>query len=170
MPGYSGAVSTSALRAAHRLGLDTFRRLPVPWRRGLKRAGTPTWTAGAVVVLRDSGGRVLLVRSRHQRGWGLPGGLLKRGEEPLAAAVREVHEEIGVRLRPQDLTPATPCARFEAGPRQVTAVFAGTLDEATCTGLREDGTEVLELAWFPADALPAPLVRGTGDVLVHPAR
>lgn len=152
-------------QAAHRLGLDTFRRLPVPWRRRLQRAGTPTWTAGAVVVLRDSAGQVLLLRSRHHSGWGLPGGLLKRGEDPLAAALREVREEIGVRLQPADLSCGSRNAQFDGGSRQVTAVFGAALDDAAVAGLRGDGTEIVDLAWFAADALPTALVRGTRESL-----
>lgn len=153
--------------SAHRAALTTFRRLPVPWRRQLLRAGSPTWTAGAVVVLRDPGERILLVQSRHNRGWGLPGGLLRRGEEPAAAAVRELHEEIGVRLRPGDLTVGSHNALFEAQSRQVTAVFHATLDATTCAVLHCDGTETVDLGWFTRAELPAGLVRGTRESLDH---
>lgn len=56
---------------------------------------------GAVAVLvRDEGGRVLLVRQRREGAggplWEVPAGTLERGERPLAAAKRELAEEAGL--------------------------------------------------------------------------
>ncbi|MGH3394430.1 MAG: NUDIX hydrolase [Streptosporangiaceae bacterium] len=53
------------------------------------------------VVLRDSGGRILLFRavlgSRSEAGWWeLPGGGLDPGETHLEAAIREIREETGL--------------------------------------------------------------------------
>ena len=38
-------------------------------------------------------GRLLLVRERGAKHWSLPGGGMKDGEDPVAAAIRELHEE-----------------------------------------------------------------------------
>lgn len=35
--------------------------------------------------------------------WGLPAGKLEKGEDPQMAAVREVQEEVGIQLKPDDL-------------------------------------------------------------------
>lgn len=35
--------------------------------------------------------------------WGLPAGKMEKGEDPRSAAAREVHEEVGIRLDPEDL-------------------------------------------------------------------
>jgi ADP-ribose pyrophosphatase YjhB (NUDIX family) len=44
-------------------------------------------------------GRVLLIRHTYgERRWYFPGGAVKRGEEPAAAARREAEEEVGIRL------------------------------------------------------------------------
>jgi 8-oxo-dGTP pyrophosphatase MutT (NUDIX family) len=41
--------------------------------------------------------RILLVRHTYgDRRWDVPGGTMKRGEDPLRAAQREMHEELGV--------------------------------------------------------------------------
>lgn len=38
-------------------------------------------------------GRLLLVRERGAKRWSLPGGGMKKGEDPVAAAIRELDEE-----------------------------------------------------------------------------
>lgn len=43
------------------------------------------------LVLRD--GRLLLVRERGAKHWSLPGGGMKKGEDAVTAATRELHEE-----------------------------------------------------------------------------
>ena len=50
---------------------------------------------GAVVAV-NVGPALLVVRSSYRRGWQLPGGGVRRGETPEAAARRELSEEIGV--------------------------------------------------------------------------
>ena len=53
--------------------------------------------AAGVVVLRQ--GRVLLVHRPAYDDWSFPKGKLDRGEHAAVAAVREVGEETGVRVR-----------------------------------------------------------------------
>ena len=69
-----------------RPAMSAFRLLPKPLRRAAVHAGTPSYTVGAVALLRRSDGCVLLVDQRHSPGWALPGGLLRRGETPASAA------------------------------------------------------------------------------------
>jgi ADP-ribose pyrophosphatase YjhB (NUDIX family) len=57
-----------------------------------------------VLVLRDRD--VLLMRlgtGMFQGLWNLPGGHVMPGEDAVSAAVREVEEEVGLRVRPEDL-------------------------------------------------------------------
>ena len=63
----------------------------------------------ACVVLVDRHGRLLLQeRDEHPvidpEKWGMCGGHLEPGEDPLTGAVRELEEETGVLLAPEDLT------------------------------------------------------------------
>ncbi len=57
------------------------------------------FSVGGVVT--DSAGRVALIRTTSLKGtlvWGLPKGHCKAGETNLAAAIREVEEETGLRV------------------------------------------------------------------------
>lgn len=106
------------VRQVYALALRTFRVLPAPVRRGLVRAGTPSFTVGAVAVLRHDGD-VLFLRQPHRPGWSLPGGLLDRGEEAAEAVVREVWEETGVRI---EVGPASTCL-VNAEVRRVDIIY-----------------------------------------------
>lgn len=57
----------------------------------------------AAVVLRSSAGDVILVRKRGTQRFMLPGGKIDPGETPAAAAIREIHEELGVVLNADEL-------------------------------------------------------------------
>ena len=50
-----------------------------------------------------SQGRLLLVKNGYRRGYSLPGGNCKSGERARKAAVREIGEEVGIRLYPNQL-------------------------------------------------------------------
>ena len=51
---------------------------------------------GADALIRDTEGRVLLVRRADDGLWAMPGGWVDPGETPADAAVREVFEETGL--------------------------------------------------------------------------
>lgn len=55
-------------------------------------------TVAAGVLFFDAQDRVLLVDPTYKSGWEFPGGVVDPGESPAQAAVREVAEELGLRL------------------------------------------------------------------------
>ncbi|WP_330177596.1 NUDIX hydrolase [Streptomyces sp. NBC_01498] len=61
-------------------------------------AGLPRVLSGAALLVRDQGGRVLIVEPNYRPGWTLPGGTVEsdQGETPRQAARRETLEEIGL--------------------------------------------------------------------------
>jgi 8-oxo-dGTP pyrophosphatase MutT (NUDIX family) len=73
---------------------------PVP---ALKRA------AVAIALVEADGGTALLLTRRaadlrsHGSQWALPGGRCDEGETPMAAALRELHEELGLELGPDNV-------------------------------------------------------------------
>jgi 8-oxo-dGTP diphosphatase len=144
---------------------QAFYRLPFPMRRRIARMVSPKYLVGAVTVLRDADcgdAAVLLLRQPSHRGWGLPAGLLKKREEPIAGAARELFEETGVRLDPAELTAGNPNAIVHTIGVVDTVFFASV--PASTTELVVDGGEVLEAAWFPIDDLPR-LTRNTALLL-----
>jgi len=164
-----------------RIGLNIFRRLPPSIRRRAIHAGTPNFTVGAVLLLRDDDGRVLLVRQRHTRrvsiersearsestaGWSLPGGLLGHGESPREAVVREVFEELGMRLDAGDVAEAVPHALVNPHSRRVDIVFTLARGTEASGTVSADGIEILEIRWFAPDDLPR-CTRGTYLVLTR---
>jgi ADP-ribose pyrophosphatase YjhB (NUDIX family) len=69
--------------------------------RGRRRRRSGKWTSAGGVVI-DRRDHIALVRQRDRRGrwrWTLPKGRIDPGETAEAAALREVHEESGLRAR-----------------------------------------------------------------------
>ena len=63
-------------------------------------ASLPRKRMAAAVLFSDERGRVLLVEPAYKPDWEIPGGTVEADESPYAAAVREVAEELGLRVRP----------------------------------------------------------------------
>jgi 8-oxo-dGTP diphosphatase len=134
---------------AHRMLLTVFGRLPRRLRRWIVRGLTPSYTVGAVCVVERPDGAIALVRQRYRERWGLPGGLLGRGEDPRSAAAREVREEIGIEVVLQ----GEPVVVVEPVVRRVDVVFHAAPQSSDAAAL-PTSPEVLAVEWFPKDALP----------------
>lgn len=80
-----------------------WRDVPFPgWlRQVFLRILNPSFMVGAMALIQDDQGRVLVVEHTYRREvpWGLPGGWLKHAESPEAGLVREVLEETGFQIR-----------------------------------------------------------------------
>ena len=121
-------------------------------------------------ILRDTQGRILLIRRRDSGEWGFPAGAVELGESVLDACKREVREETGL-----EVTGATPIAiysepRFQSTDRygnqrqMVTIVF---LVEQWAGSLRRSTDETTDCRFFALDRLPdlPPLYAETIDDL-----
>lgn len=132
-----------------RVGLRVFARLPGRARSRLVRWGAPSFQVGAMCYIERADGAVLLVRDRYRAGWGLPGGLVKRGEHPIEAARREAREEVGL-----DLAVAVHAVVVvEPRVRRVDVVYRASVQDPEAEP-RPTSDEIVEVGWFPAEALP----------------
>lgn len=108
-------------------------------------------TAGVAVLLVDGLGRLLIVRSRHRRSWSPPGGFLHPHEPPVAAIVRELWEETGLRL---DAPPLLFTTIAGPGRRHDTHVFVAALAEPGPAAGSDRAWEIVDVKWItPADGV-----------------
>ncbi|HEX2858714.1 MAG TPA: NUDIX domain-containing protein [Alphaproteobacteria bacterium] len=97
--------------------------------------------------LRVENRRVLMVRSRGQQVYYIPGGKREAGETDQQALVREIGEELNVQLAPENLEYLDT---FEA---QAHGKPEGTLVRIACyggdyTGVLKPASEIDDMAWL----------------------
>ena len=115
------------------------------------RRVAPSFTVGSMCVIERADGRVLLIRHLYRKRWGIPGGLLQRGETPADAARREVLEEVGLDI---DLI-GEPMVNVDARPRRVDVVFrARPVDERAADSARPCSVEIIDARWFDPTGFP----------------
>ena len=142
----------SAGEHLHRLALAVYRRLPERLQLFVVHRAAPLHSVGAMAVVRDEAGALLLVRHSYKRGWGLPGGLVKRGEHPVDGVVREAREEVGLAIE----VVGEPAVVVDAPTRRVDVVFAARPAGGTVpTTAAPASVEIAEVGWFGPGALPA---------------
>ena len=154
------------LRTLHRWALRAYRRLPRLARRWGVRAVAPKYTVGAICLVERADGRILLVRQAYRERWGIPGGLLRRGEDPADGARREVLEEVGVDIE----LIGEPAVVVAPEPQRIDVIYRArpaTPDGADAA--RSSTEEIIDVAWFDPEALPE-LQHETAEALVALAR
>lgn len=120
-----------------------------------EKIGTaPLWLSGitAVVVRAEE---VLLVRRADNGAWTPVTGIIDPGEEPAAAAAREVEEEAAVQARADRLVwvHVTDPVTYANGDRSQYLDLVFRLTWLSGDPAPADG-ENTEASWFPLDALP----------------
>jgi 8-oxo-dGTP pyrophosphatase MutT (NUDIX family) len=141
-----------ALLARARANLAAFER------RAVSVAGRKA-AAVALVLLPDEEGRGCFLLTKraptlraHTGQWALPGGRLDAGETPLAAALRELQEEVGLRL-----DESTVLGLLDDYPTRSGFVITPVVFWAENPGaLRPNPAEVARLHLVPLAALDAP--------------
>ncbi|MBC3485142.1 NUDIX domain-containing protein [Pseudomonas sp. SWRI50] len=107
----------------------------------------------AAALLIDPQGRTLLVRKRGTVAFMQPGGKIDAGESPVEALVRELHEELGLRIDPAQaihLGQFSAPAANEPGYQVQAELFRVDSAEAVTPA-----AEIEEVVWLAADQAPA---------------
>jgi ADP-ribose pyrophosphatase YjhB (NUDIX family) len=119
--------------------LRMWRDVPFPgWMRHLfLRAINPSVMVGAMALIHDAQGRILIVEHTYRREvpWGLPGGWLKHAESPETGLAREVLEETGLRVNVERLLGADFWASSQLDLLYRCTVESGTYRSSDETGL-----------------------------------
>jgi ADP-ribose pyrophosphatase YjhB (NUDIX family) len=116
---------------------------------------TPFSVVDAAVI--DSAGRILLIRRSDNHLWAMPGGACEVGETPAQGAVRETLEETGVHCRPTALIgvhDSRLCGTVSRHHLYQLLFLCEPLDVSRL-GHGSYAHEVIDVAWFTQDALPA---------------
>jgi ADP-ribose pyrophosphatase YjhB (NUDIX family) len=136
-----------------------FRHVPLPLARLAVSLFNARFNVSVVGVFFTPDGKVLVLRHVYRRlyAWGLPAGFLNAGENPEAAAVREVREEIGLHAK------VTRILEVRAvRPHHMEVVVIGTVapDQTMRPNL-----EIFEGAFAVPDALPAGMMPSQADIV-----
>jgi len=146
----------------HRIALRVYRRLPVTARRRVVRTIAPAFTVGSICVIERPDGALLLARLSYRNSWGLPGGLMKRGESPAEAARREVREEVGLDV---DLI-GDPAVVVDEAAQRVDIIFrARPVSGIDPSSAHPTSPEILEVGWFAPDGLPDLQFEASGAIV-----
>ena len=122
------------------------------------------FTVTAAALIFNQTGQILLLKHRFRAGsgWGLPGGFLETGEQPIDALRRELREELGLEI--QDVEIFT--ARSFRKVKQVEVLFRGRANGSVTPRTME----VERAEWFSLDALPQGLPRDQRTLVEQAAK
>ena len=118
---------------------------------GLSVYASPVPTPSALVL--DAEGRVLLARRAGEPGeglWDLPGGFMDEGEEPLETLSRELREEAGVEIEPDEFLGGIPDRYGEEGSWTMNLYWTARI----VSGEPEPSDDVASFEWFSPHELP----------------
>lgn len=144
----------------------------------LLNAGLPTKRVISQGLLRDPDGRVLLCRLTYKQEWDLPGGVVEVGESPGEGLVRELEEELGVRLEVRGLVTVNWLPAWRGWDDACIFLFdLGVVDPAIVDTMTFQPTEIVTVEWCDpatirerATAAATELLESVADGTVTPYR
>lgn len=132
-------------------------RDPEAWREKLAEGNRaqPRKRVAAKVLLRDGSDRLLLVDPAYKPLWDLPGGMAEENEAPHDAALRELQEELGLRIELGRLLCVDWVAPRDPWDDLLMFVFdGGVLPEDIAAGLAVADDELWGVGWFHLGQVP----------------
>lgn len=162
--------------AVYGLRRDDPRADSLPGWTALMDSVLPKKRVIAHVVVRDTGGRVLLCQVSYKRDLELPGGVVEPDEDPATGALREMEEELGFQLPLLGVLAIDWLPRWQGWGDAIEILYDGGVHEPSLLdSLTPDGFEILGVAWYsatelaelvsPLNARRLPLVLASPDVL-----
>lgn len=97
--------------------------------------------------------------------YGVPAGHLDGGETAREGCAREIREEIGVTIKPEDLTVVHVMHRKAAKDERIDFFMAATVFEGEI--INNEPNKCDDLSWFPLDNLPENMVQYVRVALDH---
>ncbi|HEX3251044.1 MAG TPA: NUDIX domain-containing protein [Pyrinomonadaceae bacterium] len=148
----------------HNLIGKLWRRLPPRLRRWSMRLVHTRFTVTAGALIFNKSGQILLLKHRFRAGsgWGLPGGFLESGEQPIDALRRELREELNLEVEDVEIFEA----RSFRKPKQVEVLFRARADGPVTPRTME----VERAEWFSLDTLPEGLPRDQRTLVKQAAK
>lgn len=127
-----------------------------------------TFTASYILFLQS--GKVLLSR-RYQTGfedgkYSLPAGHTEPGETFTTALIREIQEETGIILAPENVIVSHVMHRHSQYERNYVDVFY-TVEQWTGTPENKEPEKCDDLSWFPIDDLPENIIPYVRQAIEH---
>lgn len=107
------------------------------WLAGLDRR-----FSSAAVLIENEHGELLIVKPNYKDHWSLPGGIVDAGESPIDTAVREVGEEVGLCLHPEDVRLAMVASRRSDEFLTHQFVFFSQLKDDVCSRIILQESEI----------------------------
>lgn len=121
----------------------------------------PLMQCGASVIVENKDGHILLQQRSDDGSWGYPGGSVELYEEVEQAAMRELEEETGLIADELELFGVFSGEKLRhvyPNGDQVSNIDIVFICRKYHGQLKAQPGEVEQLAFFPADALPAPIM------------
>lgn len=88
-------------------------------------ASLPKKIMGAGCLFFDKEGKILIVKPIYRDTWNLPGGVVEANESPQRACIREVREEIGLKIKPERLLCIDYTSKTQESIESLQFVFFG---------------------------------------------
>ncbi len=132
------------------------------------QAGKDYIGVGVGVAIWNDSGQILLMRrggkAYNERGvWALPGGKVDYGDTLHDTAVREIQEELGVKIEITGQLPAYDHRIPEEDQHWVTNIFEAKIVEGTPSILEPDKCDKID--WFTLNSLPSPIGKMSAPAL-----
>lgn len=119
-------------------------------------AGLPTKRVISQGLLRDERGRVLLCELTYKQEWDLPGGVVEVGEAPSIGLVRELEEELGIKVEVRDLITVNWLPAWRGWDDACIFLFdLGVVDSSITTDMTLQATEIRSVQWCDAETVRA---------------